>query len=143
MTTSPEDQGPSRQPARSPEDPLSVARRYARPGKDARREETSNVPKRSVGHAMASQPSNTAGTPGASVGRSKAARTLAIVGIALWFFPCTLGCMASVVLGLISQRRAQETGESDVLAKIAWIGGALFTVAEVLIFFMYRSKGAP
>lgn len=143
MTTSPENREPSQQPAQPPDDPLSAAQRYARPGKEARYQEDSALPKSSMAHATAPQPSHLSGASGASIPRSKTARTLAIVGIALWFFPCTLGCVASIVLGVVGQRKAQETGESDVLAKIAWIGGAVFTIAEVLVFFMYRSRSGP
>lgn len=143
MTVSPEDREPSEGPAHIPEDPLSAARRYARPDEDAWRDDASTVPKSGMGRASTSRPPDTSDELSALTHRSKAARTLAIVGIALWFFPCTLGCVASIVLGVISQRKAQETGEPDLLSRIAWIGGAVFTVAEVLVFFMYRSRGTP
>lgn len=142
MTTSSGDRERSRQSADSPEDALSAARHYARPGKGAQPEErAAALPENRMGHTPGPQPSGAPAALGVSSPPSKAARTLAIVGIALWFFPCTLGCVASIVLGVISQRKAAITGESDILAKIAWIGGAIFTVAEVLVFFMYRSQG--
>lgn len=54
---------------------------------------------------------------------------LSIVGIVLWFFCCPPG---SIVLGLIAQKQYREQGQSDTLAKVAWIGGIVVMVLYVI-----------
>lgn len=53
---------------------------------------------------------------------------LSIVGIVFWFC-CS---PVSIVLGLIAQKQYREQGQSDTLAKVAWIGGIVFLVLYVI-----------
>lgn len=51
--------------------------------------------------------------------QSNTPQVLAIIGIV-----CILCCSpAAIVLGLIAQSKYREQGQSDTLAKVAWIGG--------------------
>jgi hypothetical protein len=54
---------------------------------------------------------------------------LSIIGIVCWFC-CS---PASIVLGLIAQSRYRQQGQSDTLAKVAWIGGIAFFVLGIIL----------
>lgn len=54
-----------------------------------------------------------------------------IIGIAGWFV-CGVGVIASFILGGLGQRKARELGQSDLLPKIAWIGGIVVTALNAI-----------
>ncbi len=61
------------------------------------------------------------------VPQTNTAQTLAIIGIV-----CILLCgPASIVLGLLAQTKYRELGQSETLAKVAWIGGIVSTVISI------------
>jgi hypothetical protein len=54
---------------------------------------------------------------------------LSIIGIVCWFC-CS---PAAIVLGLIAQGQYRNQGQSDTLAKVAWIGGIVALVLGILV----------
>ncbi len=55
---------------------------------------------------------------------------MGIIGIVTWFC-CPL---ASVALGLIGQSQATKNGQPTTLPRIAWIGGIVFVILNILYF---------
>lgn len=62
---------------------------------------------------------------------------LGIVGIIGWFL-CGVGAIGSVVVGVIGQRKARELGQSDVLPKVAWVGGLAVIALDIIVGFFIR-----
>jgi hypothetical protein len=54
---------------------------------------------------------------------------LSVIGIVCWF----LCSPAAIVLGLIAQSKFRSQGQSDTLAKTAWIGGIVALVLGIVI----------
>lgn len=71
------------------------------------------------------------------VRQSNTAMVLGILGIVGWFL-CGIGAIGSVIIGVIGQRKARELGQSDLLPKIAWIGGLVVIVLDIIIGFFIR-----
>lgn len=82
------------------------------------------------------QPGGYAAYPGGNTGYGAAApqnntpKILSIIGIVCWFC-CS---PAAIVLGLIAQSKFREQGQSDTLAKVAWIGGIAFLVLGIISY---------
>jgi len=62
--------------------------------------------------------------------QSSTPQVLAIIGIVCWFC-CS---PAAIVLGLIAQSQYRQQGQSDTLAKVAWIGGIVSIVLSLLYY---------
>jgi len=54
---------------------------------------------------------------------------LGIIGIVCWFC-CS---PAAIVLGLIGQSKAKQSGQSPTLSMIAWIGGVVFLLLGIIL----------
>jgi hypothetical protein len=65
---------------------------------------------------------------------SNAPMIMSIIGIVCW----VLCAPASIVLGLIAQNRYRQQGQSDTLAKVAWIGGIVAIAVNLAYFFSQR-----
>ncbi|MFG1910875.1 hypothetical protein [Kribbella sp. NPDC048928] len=82
------------------------------------------------------QPGGYAAYPGGNAGYGATAppsntpKILSIIGIVCWFC-CS---PAAIVLGLIGQSKFREQGQSDTLAKVAWIGGIVFLVLGIVSY---------
>jgi hypothetical protein len=68
---------------------------------------------------------------------------LSIIGIVCWFC-CS---PAAIALGLIAQGQYRKQGQSDTLAKVAWIGGIVALLLGI-VFTIIRlsalsSRGTP
>ncbi|HEX6445426.1 MAG TPA: hypothetical protein VF053_10085 [Streptosporangiales bacterium] len=113
-----------------PSDPFEAARRYGKSG--TAQPEPSETPTRGV--APASTPAPAMRPP---VRQSNTAMVLGILGIVGWFL-CGIGAIGSVIIGVIGQRKARELGQSDLLPKIAWIGGLVVIVLDIIIGFFIR-----
>jgi hypothetical protein len=61
---------------------------------------------------------------------------LSIIGIVCWF----LCSPAAIVLGLIAQSKFREQGQKGTLAKVAWIGGVVVLVLNVLYLILTISQ---
>ncbi|MBO0890340.1 MAG: hypothetical protein J2P14_05460 [Acidothermales bacterium] len=61
-----------------------------------------------------------------------------ILGILGWFV-CGVGVIASFILGALGQRKARELGQSELLPKIAWIGGIVVTVLNAIGLLIHNS----
>lgn len=115
-------------PSEPPSDPMAAARRYAAP------------PRRKLAPANSRGEQETESAQGSGVVPTSAAspRTpmiFGVVGIVCWFL-CGVGAVASVVLGIVGQRKARELGQSDLVPKIAWIGGIVVLVLDVIGFIV-------
>lgn len=125
MTTPPRDAEPARS-RHVTEDPLSAAKRYGRPDKATSDRASRRIPLGTVGPADAALPQTR------PVGQqSKLPMIFGILGILGWFV-CGVGVIASFILGGLGQRKAREFGQSDLLPKIAWIGGIVVTVLNAI-----------
>ncbi|HZX04828.1 hypothetical protein [Kribbella sp.] len=53
---------------------------------------------------------------------------MSIIGIVCWF------CCppASIILGFLAQGKFREQGQSDTLARVAWIGGIVLLVISII-----------
>lgn len=71
-------------------------------------------------------------------GASNTPTILGIVGIVCWFC-CS---PAAIALGLYGQSKARETGQSDTLPRIAWIGGVVFLIIGVIFSIIRVSSGS-
>jgi hypothetical protein len=68
--------------------------------------------------------------------QSNTPQVLSIIGIVTWFC-CPL---ASIILGVIAQGQYRQQGQSDTLAKTAWIGGIVAIVLGIIFrVFLYAS----
>ncbi len=68
--------------------------------------------------------------------QSNTPQVLSIIGIVTWFC-CPL---ASIILGVIAQGQYRQQGQSDTLAKTAWIGGIVAIVLGIIFrIFLYAS----
>ncbi|MDP9239260.1 MAG: hypothetical protein M3O55_01270 [Actinomycetota bacterium] len=58
---------------------------------------------------------------------------MGIIGIVCWL------CCApvSIVLGLIGQSQATKAGQSATLPRIAWIGGIVVLVLNIIFYFAF------
>lgn len=65
---------------------------------------------------------------------------LGILGIIGWFL-CGIGAIGSVIVGVIGQRKARELGQSDLLPKIAWIGGVVTLVGNLIAAIYTLNNG--
>ncbi|MGH7484991.1 MAG: hypothetical protein ACREMY_05195 [bacterium] len=128
MTTTPEDRDPSQDPD-APTDPFAAARRYGRPGSRHPDQNSSGMPMESVGRAGPTPPSSEVDS---AAPQSKTPMILGVVGIIGWFL-CGVGAIGSVVAGAIGQRKAREFGQPDLLPKIAWIGGIVVLVGNLIV----------
>lgn len=70
-------------------------------------------------------------------GQNNTPMVLGIIGIVCWFC-CS---PAAIVLGLIGQSKAKESGQSPTLPKIAWIGGIAFLVLGVIYWIFILATG--
>jgi hypothetical protein len=61
-----------------------------------------------------------------------------ILGIVGWFV-CGVGVIASFILGGLGQRKARELGQSELLPKIAWIGGIVVTVLNAIGLWIHNA----
>lgn len=61
---------------------------------------------------------------------------LGVAGIVGWFL-CGWGAIGSIIVGRIGQRKARESGQSDLLPKISWIGGIVVCVLNVFGFAVW------
>lgn len=59
---------------------------------------------------------------------------LGIIGIVGWFL-CGIGAIGSVIVGVIGQRKARDLGQSDLLPKVAWIGGLAVIILDIIVGF--------
>ncbi|MGB9377771.1 MAG: hypothetical protein WCB04_09705 [Mycobacteriales bacterium] len=59
---------------------------------------------------------------------------LGVIGIVCWFF-CS---PAAIALGLIGAQKARQSGQSDTLPKIAWIGGIAFLALGIVYAVAFR-----
>jgi preprotein translocase subunit SecG len=81
------------------------------------------------------------GPPGGGPGQfqppSNTPLILSIIGIVCWF------CCApiSIALGLVAQGQFRRQGRSDLLAKVAWIGGIVFLVLSIVFTAISLSTG--
>ena len=62
--------------------------------------------------------------------QSSTPTVLSVIGIICWFF-CS---PAAIVLGLVAQNQFRNQGQSDTLAKTAWIGGIVALVLGIVVF---------
>jgi hypothetical protein len=62
---------------------------------------------------------------------------LSIIGIVCWFC-CS---PAAIVLGVIAQGRFRRQGQSDTIAKVAWIGGIVFLLLGIIFSAIRLSMG--
>lgn len=124
VTTSPKGAEPSRGEG-VPEDPLSAAKRYGRPGP------RSGYPAREIPPGSVGPTGATPSDDRPAAQESKLPMILGILGILGWFV-CGVGVIASFILGGLGQRKAHELGQSDLLPKIAWIGGIVVTVLNAI-----------
>ena len=67
---------------------------------------------------------------GAQAAPSNTPMILSIIGIVCWFC-CS---PAAIGLGLFAQSKYREQGQSDTLAKVAWIGGIAFLVLGIISY---------
>ena len=74
------------------------------------------------------------GYPGPQNPQSNTPTVLSIIGIVCWF----LCSPAAIVLGIVAQGQFRSQGQSDTLAKTAWIGGVV-ALALGIILFIARS----
>lgn len=125
MTTSPRDAEPSRREG-VPEDPVSAAKRYGRPGRSPSEQPSRGLPQGSVAPADADS-----SEPRPASQESRLPMIFGILGILGWFV-CGVGVIASFILGGLGQRKARELGQSDLLPRIAWIGGIVVTVLNAI-----------
>jgi hypothetical protein len=65
---------------------------------------------------------------GAQAQPSNTPMVLSIIGIVCWF--CCGGI--SIALGLVAQSKFREQGQSDTLAKVAWIGGIVAFALQLI-----------
>lgn len=131
MTTPSEDRDSSHA-ADVPSDPFEAAKRYGKPGTGRSEGGPSDIPMRGVG------PANTPAPATAPPGhQSNTPMILGIVGIVGWFL-CGVGAIGSVIVGVIGQRKARELGQSDLLPKVAWIGGLAVIVLDIIVGFFIR-----
>lgn len=72
--------------------------------------------------------------------RSSTPTVLGVIGIVGWFL-CGVGAIGSVIVGAIGQRKARELGQSDLLPKIAWIGGIVTLVGNVIVAIYTLNHG--
>ena len=63
---------------------------------------------------------------------------MSIIGIVCWFC-CS---PAAIVLGLVAQNRYRQQGQSDTLAKVAWIGGVAFLLLNIILAATGNLPGA-
>lgn len=134
MTGPPERQrGPDDGP---PRDPMDAARRYAPPGRRYVPATGSHQsPQQPGAGPELGQPSS-----GEQQQHSNVPMVLGILGIVGWFL-CGVGAIGSIIVGRIGQRKARELGQSDLLPKIAWVGGIVTIVGDVVVYFLYRPGG--
>ena len=64
--------------------------------------------------------------------QSNTPQVLSIIGIVCWFC-CS---PAAIVLGLIAQGQYRNQGQSDTLAKVAWIGGIVAVILGIIGFII-------
>lgn len=126
-------QGPSDR-SDVPDDPFAAARRYAKPGAGPSNHGSPGASSGRVGPADGRQPvSEILPEPPTS----KTPMILGVVGIVGWFL-CGIGAIGSVVVGVIGQRKARELGQSDLLPKVAWIGGLAVILLDIVVGFFIR-----
>lgn len=137
VTTPPDDQEPSQQLSQESDDPIRAAQRYDRPsGTNQTGHDEPGIRPGSVGPAALRQPQPEAPSTRA---QSNAPLILGIIGIVGWFL-CGWGAIGSVVVGAIGQRKARELGQSDVLPKVAWIGGLVVIGLDILGFAVWLAQ---
>ena len=61
--------------------------------------------------------------------QSSTPMVLSIIGIVCWFC-CS---PAAIALGLIAQGQFRNQGQSDTLAKVAWIGGIIALILGIVV----------
>jgi hypothetical protein len=82
------------------------------------------------------------GPPGGGYGQfqqppSNTPLILSIIGIVCWFC-CS---PAAIALGLVAQGQFRRQGQSDTIAKVAWIGGIAFLLLGVVFTAISLSTG--
>ena len=91
------------------------------------------------GGGYGQQPPGGYGPPGGGYPQQPQSNTpqvLSIIGIVTWFC-CPI---ASIILGVIAQGQYRQQGQSDTLAKTAWIGGIVAIVLGIIFrVFLYAS----
>jgi hypothetical protein len=70
--------------------------------------------------------------------QSSTPQVLAIIGIVCWFC-CS---PAAIALGLIAQSQYRQQGQSDTLAKVAWIGGIVSLLLGILYYVVVIAANA-
>lgn len=126
MTSSAEGPGTSSDP---PANPMDASRRYASPNRKI-------IP---PGSQLPAAPTGSdSHSPGSAWSTNpRLPMILGIAGIVGWFL-CGVGAIGSIIVGRIGQRKARELGQSDLLPKIAWIGGIVTIVGDVIVFVLYN-----
>lgn len=74
--------------------------------------------------------------PGPGAPPSSTPMVLSIIGIVCWF----LCSPAAIVLGLIAQPKYRAQGQSDTLAKVAWIGGIVALALGIIFYATHHAS---
>jgi hypothetical protein len=95
-----------------------------------------------MGYPPQQPPSGYGPPPGGGYGQfrqppSSTPLILSIIGIVCWFC-CS---PAAIALGLIAQGQFRRQGQSDMLAKVAWIGGIAFLLLGIIFTAISFSTG--
>lgn len=105
-------------------DPIAAAQRYERPHPQPGEEAPPN----------AAGPRDSRALPPAVAGpaQSRTPLILGVVGIVCWFV-CGIGAVASIIVGAIGHRKARELGQPVTVPMVAWIGGVVTIVLDVVV----------
>lgn len=125
MTSTPEEPSALSDP---PSSPMDAAKRYASPDRKITNPGSQSF-RGSTSGSDAASPEPTWST------NPRLPMILGIAGVVGWFL-CGVGAIGSIIVGRIGQRKARELGQSELLPKIAWIGGIVVVILDVIGFIV-------